>query len=437
MALGLVLAWVLSGGGATAATGPTAFDEPVTSVDEIADRLAAYAAGDETGLAPTLGGQVSSCDEVSTSSPDAGSPTPPEHVPSYKARLALPGLSEPVNVRFWLVDPAQAQRFVDEAQQAARACTERGKMAGGYGGAGRSDVFPASQRRAGWRWSQAVEIGRVGMDTDPSYLFRPFVQERVVAARGALLAEIAWYDEGMPGMPAAPWARSNGERVTAAILAAVGGDPSRPAPTTVDTRARTARLAAALPKRSAYGDDVRPGKVTMLCGNDPTRFVGPGPDGPATGVIRSSAGPVGVTEAISVYADGEAADRRLRKAHEAMMDRQRYPRDVWTCGNHVRDKVSGVFEPVGDPRPEVSTPYRAGPFRHGPWTGHLETVAARLNDLPEDHGYRDSVAHVRVVARDGTTVADLTWEAPAGTDLEGTLRRGEAALRRTFDALAG
>lgn len=428
----------LTAGGAATMPGPPAFDEPVTSVDEIAARLAPYVDHGDAGLAPplkpVLGGAVYGCDKAGHPPDGARPATPRGTVPAYEARLAMPGLSEPVNVRFWLLEPAEAERLVDVAQRAARRCARRGRISG-LGYAGHNQEFADSQRRAGWRWSQAVEIGRDGSDTDPSYMWRPFVKQRVVAVRGALLAEITWDDHGFTGMPHMPWARAQGEEVVASILAAVGGDPSRPAPTRAGARARTARLMSALPDRSAYGGGVRAGRVTMMCGEVFRIGGGREPTGAATSVTRTSAGSAGVTETLSVYGDVRAAERRLRWVRDVMRWEEDNRGDAErTCRNH-RPAEDGGSVTAGDPKPEVSDPYRARRFRRGPWAGYVATVAARLKDLPEHSDHRDSVAHVRVVARNGTTVADLIWEAPSGDDLDGTLRRGLTALTTTLEAL--
>ncbi|MET7329003.1 hypothetical protein [Nonomuraea sp. NPDC005650] len=85
---------------------------------------------------------------------------------------------------------------------------------------------------------------------------------------------------------------------------------------------------------------------------------------------------------------------------------------------------------------DVRVPYTIEPFIRGRWTGELASLAVRRSDLPLSPTSRDSVAHVEVVVRRGTTVAHLTWQGPAGKDLAAAVRKGRETVARTLDLLS-
>ncbi|MFF4624632.1 hypothetical protein [Nonomuraea jabiensis] len=114
-------------------------------------------------------------------------------------------------------------------------------------------------------------------------------------------------------------------------------------------------------------------------------------------------------------------------------------RRLVTPQDKLKDVVNGknVVAPCAtDDEAEPSRiPYQVEPFTRDGWTGEMENLAVRRAKMPRDPTYKDSVAHVAVVVRRGTTVVRPSWQGPAGTDLAAAVRAGRTALTRTLDLL--
>ncbi|MEU6789038.1 hypothetical protein ABZ912_58495 [Nonomuraea angiospora] len=245
----------------------------------------------------------------------------------------------------------------------------------------------------------------------------------MVASRGSLLAEVSWswpteHGEGPDAVRGA-----QGVAAVASVLAAVGGDPEgqNPGPT-----GRTAALAAALPPPSAYGkgvtlwDGVKDPDLTCTISLDRKRMPSAVP-----ALARMLTGRVTVSEEVAVLPDEKTAEktRRLLVTPEDELKSYDGKTFVVPCDQQHDDQY-------------VRVPYTIEPFTRGPWTGELAGLAVRRAGLPPRPTSRDSVAHVEVAVRRGTTVARLTWQGPAGKDLAAAVREGRQAVARTLDLLS-
>jgi hypothetical protein len=201
-----------------------------TSAEQIAERLRSNTVGNSaTGVSPSVATEPLMATCPRTMPPSA--PLPPQGVPAYGALVRVPGLDEPLEVRFWLTTPVQAKKIVAASRQAANACAGHHPDGGsGDGAQETSDTTVSSYARQGWTGVQRLAAGVHGRDTDPSDTLIPFTEARAVAARGMLLAEVRWDIEGRRGAnPMAKW-RGIGETAAEQVLTAVGGDPARRAP---------------------------------------------------------------------------------------------------------------------------------------------------------------------------------------------------------------
>ncbi|MEU4516942.1 hypothetical protein AB0G05_46295 [Nonomuraea wenchangensis] len=323
---------------------------------------------------------------------------PPEGVPGYTAQLHAEEVSGPLEVRFWITSPAQASRLVEAARRGTEQCDDRPDYA---------LVEVTELDRGGWRGVQALVTTEHWTEHGDSG-----ARATIVAARGTLLAEVSWDWEfeagGLPGR--APLRQ--GAVVARSVLAAVGGDPGRPArPALPDSApAVSTAMAAALPAPSAYGKDMTlwPGPSDAahdrLCSwaFNETMYGG------APAVSRRLTGEVSVREDVLFLPDEQSAERaRVRPLLRAGRDE----RGGRSC--EFRDKT---LENAGR---------RLDPFARGPWVGEIETLAAR----------RGSVTHVALAVRHGSTMVYLRWQGPSTMHPAAALRRGRAALTHTLDLL--
>ncbi|MEW1845899.1 hypothetical protein AB0392_48795 [Nonomuraea angiospora] len=383
--------------------------QAAASVEEIADRLRALL-DDDVASAPyvTLPGTplLSRCWPESMETR-----MPPEGVPAYSGELLPAGMDEPLEVRFWITSPEAAVRAVAAARRGTEEC-----------GRSDGDVLKdvAGFNQWGWRGVQAL----VTMDGWTEF-GDPGAGATIVAARGGLLAEVTWaWPYEVDGEPD-PLVLRQGTASATAVLAAVGGDPAGSAPVTASTRSAAAAVAAALPPPSAYGKDLvswpRPGdgplSHELVCQD---RFFKQNAYAGAPAVTRRLIGEVSVREDVLFLPDEPSAEearvRPLTTGSEIPIENGPLP-----CGSE-------------DARSYSIAPRRA-PFTRGPWTGEIETFAVGRPDLrrrPFDH---DSVAHVVVAVRHGSTMVYLRWQASDRPDPAAALRAGRAALTRTLDRL--
>ncbi|MFI6633184.1 hypothetical protein ACIBI7_30250 [Nonomuraea fuscirosea] len=372
-----------------------------TSVEEIADRLRRHLDDDATRApyvtppsAPLLGWCRPQGVETRT---------PPEGVPAYSGELLLPELEKPMRVRFWLTSPEAAAGAATTARRGSGECDRPGRDA-------LQDV--ASFDRLGWRGVRVMVAMDAWDDGEPGAV------ATIVAARGGLLAEVTW---AWPfEVSAGPgWqVLLQGTASATSVLGAVGGDPAGPAPATA-TRSASARIAAALPSASSYGEDMTlwpapgsgPRSHERVCG-DPPHEQNAHAGAPA--VTRRLIGGVSVREDVLFLPDEHSAERE--RAGPLGWD--------GSCSSD-------------EDEPSYSVDPRLDPFTSGPWTGQIRTFAVRHPEPPPrpKGAFRRSVAHVAVGVRHGTTVVHLRWQGPAGTDPAAALRTGRTALMRTLARL--
>ncbi|MER6578008.1 hypothetical protein [Nonomuraea sp. NPDC001023] len=142
---------------------------------------------------------------------------PPRGVPAYAAGLRVAELPASPSVRFWVTSPDRAGVLLDASTRAAGQCGRQpeGVVTG-------STVLDLAE--PGWR---AVEV----LVTEPGSSDNGDVgtTATVVAACGALLAEVSWYWSIEQGARLDPHWVGQGEQATRSVLAAVGGVPARPA----------------------------------------------------------------------------------------------------------------------------------------------------------------------------------------------------------------
>ncbi|MGW3348838.1 hypothetical protein ACWDA3_36550 [Nonomuraea rubra] len=388
------------------------------SVEEIAERLRPFVDDDDTH-APyvTLPGTplLAWCWPESMETR-----MPPEGVPAYSGRLLLQELDEPLEVRFWMTSAEVAARAVTAARRGTGEC-------GRSEGEALKDVSGFDQR--GWRGVQALVTTDAWTEHGD-----PGAGATIVAARGGLLAEVtyAWPFEA-DGEPD-PRVLRQGTASATAVLAAVGGNPAGPsAPaaltgpsaTAAPARPVAAAMAAALPPPSAYGEDMvawpRPddGPLTheLVCQD---AFFEQNAYNGAPAVSRRLIGEVSVREDVLFLRSEEGAEKaRVRPL--------RYGSGVATDG--------GAMPCSSEDSRSFSISPRREPYTQGPWTGEIETFAVGRPDLhrkPFDH---DSVVHVAVAVRHGSTMVYLRWQASGRPDPAAALRAGRAALARTLGAL--
>ncbi|GGO75317.1 hypothetical protein [Nonomuraea cavernae] len=149
----------------------------------------------------------------------------------------------------------------------------------------------------------------------------------------------------------------------------------------------------------------------LVCGNV---FFEQNAYGGAPAVTRRLIGEVSVREDVLVLPDEHSAEQARTKPLN------------WSGWCHSED-----IAPVYSVSPGLE------PFTSGPWTGEIRTFAVGRPEPPRrsNGAIRDSVAHVAVGVRRGTTVVYLRWQGSAGTDPAAALRAGRAALTRTLDRL--
>ncbi|MFD0480461.1 hypothetical protein ACFQ0B_79280 [Nonomuraea thailandensis] len=92
--------------------------------------------------------------------------------------------------------------------------------------------------------------------------------------------------------------------------------------------------------------------------------------------------------------------------------------------------------PFDEDQQSYSIDPRLERFTSGPWTGEIRTFAVQHPNPSRRHKgtERQSVAHVAVGVRHGTTMVYLRWQGPAGTDPAAALRTGHAAIMHTRPA---
>ncbi|GAA3213107.1 hypothetical protein [Nonomuraea helvata] len=379
-------------------------DKAVMSAEEIADRLRGYldAALTEDGQHRAWSLQVpllSQCQQELSS---------PQGVPAYSAGLKVVELpASPLLVRFWLTSPGQANDLLEAARHAAEVCARDS-----------GDARIGDYARGGWRGTLLATAGPHSSDNGDWA-----VDGVVVAARGPLLAEVSWYWATEYGEGPAPEEVSQGAAAVASVLAAVGGDPEGRGP---ESTGRTAALAAALPPPSAYGKDMtvwdgmEDPDLTCRSLLESKRMPGAVPV-----LVRTLTGRVTVREEVAVLPDERTAERTRRLLVTPEDELKSYDGKTFVTPCGKQDDVQ-----------YVRVPYKIEPFTRGPWSGELAGLAVRRPDLPPHPTARDSVAHVEVVVRRGTTVARLTWQGPAGKDLAAAVREGREAVARTLDLLS-
>lgn len=331
----------------------------------------------------------------------------PEGVPAYTGRLHAEEVARPLEVRFWITSPAQAGDLVAAARRGTEQCDDRPDYA---------LIEVADFDRWGWRGVQALVTTENWTEQGDSG-----ARATIVAARGALLAEVSWEWEfeagGVPGRP--PLHR--GAAAARSVLAAVGGAPAGPAPSgpELSDAAPAASMAAALPPPSVYGKDMTPWTARrdgpraheLVCGNslfEETTYGG------APAVTRRLIGEVSVREDVLFVPDEQSAE--------------------WVRTGPLGWDGSCFSD---EDEQSYSINPRLEPLTQGPWTGEIKTFAVQRPDPPHrpDGADRRFVAHVAVGVRRGTTVVYLRWQGPAGTDPAATLRTGRAALIRTLGRL--
>ncbi|MEV3984518.1 hypothetical protein [Nonomuraea sp. NPDC049758] len=372
------------------------------SVEEIADRLHEYLDDDVT-YAPYV--TLPSTPFLAWCWPESiETRMPPEGVPAYSAKLLLPELDEPLEVRFWITSPEAAIRAVATARRGTAECVRSGDDV-------LKDVTDLDQW--GWRGVQAL----VTTDSWTEH-GDPGAQATIVAARRGLLAEVTWaWPFEMDGEPD-PHVLLQGTASATSALAAVGGAPARSAPAPA-TRSASATMAAALPPASAYGKEMvswpvpgsAPGSHELVCA-DPFHEQNAYDGAPA--VTRRLIGEVSVREDVLFLPDEQSAEQ----ARTGLLS--------WD-GSCLSDEGEQSYSI--DPRLE--------PFTSGPWTGEIRTFAVQHADPSRrpKGADRHSIAHVAVGVRHGTTMVYLRWQGPAGTDPAAALRTGHAAIMHTLGRL--
>lgn len=403
MAIALLLASCQWRGPMAALPTPTA---PVGSAEQIAGRLAGHLAeppdraeSEATVLQERL---AAACytKEGTDRLP------PPQGVPAYTGLLHVAETPLPVSVRVWITSPGEAARLVAAVGRAAALC--------------HSDVNRPFSRR-GWVGVEQMQTVPTSSDNGDPVSFAS-----VVARRGGLLAEVSWsWPDDFDGE--VDWAaQGQGVAAATAILAAVGGDAAAAAPAGPVPGAQASRFAAALPPPSRYGPGLAlwPGAGAVTGdgwpGHDLLCSYAPYESGDAGGVPRVErwlSGAVSIREKVLLLPDEQAAEQVRRRLVRRTVDQANRP-----CAGTGDESYTGI-------------PHTVRPFRHGTWNGEVETLATRRRNLPPRPTYRDSAAQVALAVRRGSTVVYLRWQGPAGTDFDGTLRRGLAELTRTLDAL--
>ncbi len=334
---------------------------------------------------------------------------PPGGVPAYTAQLRAPEVPEPLEVRFWITSPDQASRLISATRRGTGKCDYRDHNA-------ISDVGDFD--RGGWRGLRALVTTEYFTEEGDSG-----ASATIVATRGALLAEVSWAWPFEAGGRPDPRPLHEGTAAAASVLAAVGGAPTAPAPAGAGSRAASAAMAAALPPPSAYGKDMKPWSDPVGLTHDLVCAAAfdENVHGGAPAVTRRLIGEVSVREDVLFLADERSAEEaRVRPL-------------IWRGSGTLPDKEEKPCDSE-DPRSYSVGPHLA-PFTRGPWTGEIETFAVRHPDLPPRLTRRDSVAHVAVAVRHGSTMVYLRWQGPAGTDPAAALRAGRAVLTRTLDRL--
>ncbi|MEV0313104.1 hypothetical protein [Nonomuraea fuscirosea] len=372
-----------------------------TSVEEIADRLRRHLDDDATRapyVTPPDAPLLAWCRPQGVDTR-----TPPEGVPAYSGELLLPELEQPLRVRFWLTSPEAAAGAVTAARRGNGECDRPGRDA-------LQDV--AGFDRLGWRGVRALVAMDAWDDGEPGAV------ATIVAARGGLLAEVTWTWPFEVGAGPGRQVLLQGTASATSVLGAVGGDPAGPAPATA-TRSASARMAAALPPASSYGEDMTlwpapgagPRSHERVCG-DPSHEQNAHAGAPA--VTRRLIGGVSVREDVLFLPDEHSAERARA-------------RPLGWDGSCSSD----------EDEPSYSVDPRLDPFTSGPWAGQIRTFAVRYPEPPPrpKGAFRRSVAHVAVGVRHGTTVVHLRWQGPAGTDPAAALRTGRTTLMRTLARL--
>lgn len=325
--------------------------------------------------------------------------TEPQGIPVYAAVLAT---DPPLQVRFLkLPDAAAASRLAAAAVHEAQSCA--GAPAEEYGAVMEGLVSVRPFDRSGWSGVQVVSEIRARRPT--ALIMKPMTFGRLAAASGAWVVDVAWEARGSFGYPQRRWTTR-------------GLDAAEWALSHAGAQARQTWLNRALPDPDLYGRrmQVRPKLDTDLaCANVIYREDDP-PFAPS--VHRSMSGEAGVHESISIARD------------ETQAEQIRHGR--------FRDDITAFYPgqivpPCSEPNHPVGVTPTIEAFRHDRWAGEIERFAAREPQLPRQASHRESYAHVALSVRTGNVVVYLRWQAPAGTDLEGALRRGEAELRRALD----
>ncbi|MEV4108491.1 hypothetical protein [Nonomuraea sp. NPDC049695] len=387
-------------------------DKAVMSVEEIADRLKGHLDADLTEdgqhRAWSLRGPLmSQCWQKNGMEKRSS----PQGVPAYSAGLKVAELPvSPLWVRFWLTSPGQANDLLEAVRHAAEVCAR-----------GSGDARIDDYARGGWRGTLLATAGPHNSDNSDWA-----VDGAVVAARGPLLAEVSWYWPTEYGEGPAPEEVSQGVAAVASVLAAVGGDPEGRSPGSTGT---TAALAAALPPPSAYEKDM----VVWDGMEDPdltcrTLLERERMPSAVPVLARTLTGRVTVREEVAVLPDEQTAERARRLLVTPADELKSIDGNTFVTPCDKQDDVQDVQY--------VRVPYTIEPFTRGPWSGELAGLAVRRPDLPPHPTSRDSVAHVEVVVRRGTTVARLTWQGPAGMDLAAAVREGREAVAHTLDLLS-
>ncbi|MEV4752696.1 hypothetical protein ACFQVD_08960 [Streptosporangium amethystogenes subsp. fukuiense] len=336
---------------------------------------------------------------------------PPEGVPAYTGELHAPEVADPLEVRFWITSPDQASRLVAATRRGAEECGRRPRE-----GDAISDV--ADFDRWGWHGVRVLVTTESWTEYGDSG-----ARVTIVAARGALLAEVSWAwafeAGGRPGQ--SPLLQ--GTEAAASVLAAVGGAPSAPAPAGVTSRATSTMMAAALPPPSVYGKDMRPWPDPVGLLHDlvcPSGF-DENVHGGAPAITRRLIGEVSIREDVLFLADEQSAEQaRIRPILRAR----------WGVSTG-----KGVKPCDSDDALSYSIDRRLEPFTRGSWTGEIEAFAVRRPGSQRRPARHDSVAHIAVAVRHGSTMVYLRWQGPAGAAPAAALRRGRAALTDTLDLL--
>ncbi|MEV0616240.1 hypothetical protein AB0I81_23195 [Nonomuraea sp. NPDC050404] len=398
------------------------------SVEEVARQLRTYESRGDSSY-PAVGDVFQLC----LGTLDSRAPAEPQALPSVVAHLKT---SPPVDVRFMLMpDAARAAGLVARAAGVAQGCA--GSASGTLGEGMDAETTVSAFNRDGWSGVQVITSGRRGSDTDNPFFYRPFTSGALVVNKGAWVVELEWDLDGRFGSPDPGWAEA-GLKLSQAVLAVADGGVTAP-----DAQERTTRLVHALPDPGAYGERLKvwpePGEPRqyreqgsgppmsndLSCGTVPAREH---PPGFLPSVRRSLLGEVAVHEMVSPARDEQHAEQVRRTwLHDDLTSSS--PPDP--CGYSDPGFVHSAQTEAKGVAPSVTA------FRHGEWTGEIERFAARHPKATAASGYRDSYAHVAVAVRKGAVAVYLRWQGAAGVDPQPVFRRGESAVKRTLDRLAG